>query len=141
LGSHVLVAIPPKDVESLSDVLAMLFAGIPVCSGQKYNVRAAMDVIKRGEAQLWLLVSTDEDPKFVAGAVTELVDHTDHRTLRMWMAGGDFESLMLDGRDTLNQYGRDEGCRDTEIDGPEWIIEFCERHGFHRGGVTMRKEL
>jgi len=133
--------VAPGDAENLKEVLALLFAGIPVCSGGKYDVMAIMAAVAEGRSQLWLLVEDGELPKFLAAAVTELFIHPGHRTCRIWMAGGDFMALVKDGGPTFDAFAEAEGCSNIEVDGPDFIIPFLARHGFKLTTVTMSRKI
>jgi len=133
--------VAPNDMEKMGGVLSLLFGGAMDCSNGKYDTRKILNYIKAGNGQLWVLVTEGDDPKFLAAAATEVQVHPDHKTARMWMAGGDFEALMVDGQETFYEYARAQGCQDCEIEGPEWIMPFLARHSFKLSTVVMRKEL
>jgi hypothetical protein len=141
LGKNVLISVAPEDADSLREMAALLFAGIEMCSGGKYDPMAILEEVKAGRSQLWALVSDDEDPKFISAAVTELFNHPGHRTCRIWMAGGDFEALVINGGPTFDEFARAEGCKNIEVDGPDFIVPFLARHGFKLTSCTMSKEM
>jgi hypothetical protein len=141
LGERKLISVAPEDAANLREVAALLFAGVPVCSGGKYNVFSIMEAVQAGRSQLWLLIEEDSETPFVGAAVTEIFIHPGHRTLRLWMAGGDFMGLVKDGGPTFDAFAEAEGCSNVEVDGPDFIIPFLARHGFKLASVTMSRKI
>ncbi len=85
-----------------------------------------------GQAMLW--------PGEGAALVTECLITPEGRCLHVWLGGGRLAALMA-LRPGVEAWGRAMGCDYATIDGRRGWDRVFRRHGYHRCGEELRKNL